>query len=68
MGRPLIVIDGRVRGSWRRELTPTMVRVTLDFWTAASDAERRAVRSAAARYTAFLGRARAPVFGPESAA
>jgi hypothetical protein len=56
VGRSLIVIDGRVRGSWRRALTPTTIRVTLDFWTRVTADERRAVGKAAARYARFLGR------------
>ena len=55
VGNALIVIDGRVRGSWKRTLTPS-ARVTLDFWTPASDRDRRAAARAAERYGRFLGK------------
>jgi hypothetical protein len=55
IGTPLIVIDGQVRGSWRRTITPRAVRVSLDFWTAVGARERRAVDEAVARYGRFLG-------------
>lgn len=56
VGSSLIVIDGRVRGSWRRTLMPRTVRVSLDFWTPVTKEERRAAGKAAARYARFLGR------------
>jgi winged helix DNA-binding protein len=56
IGKPLVVVDGAVRGAWRRELRPTTVRVTLDLWTALTAAERRAVQQAAVSYGGFLGR------------
>lgn len=56
VGLSLIVIGGRVRGSWRRLLAGSTVRVSLDFWTAVTSAERRAVETAAKRYGRFLGR------------
>jgi hypothetical protein len=56
IGSPLVVIDGRVRGKWRRTLAATSVRVAFDFWDAVTPAERGAVRKAAERYARFLGR------------
>jgi hypothetical protein len=56
IGKPLVIVDGTVRGAWRRELRPSAVRVTLDLWTALTAGERRAVERAAARYGEFLGR------------
>ena len=56
IGKPLVIVDGTVRGAWRRELRPAAVRVTLDLWSALTAAERRAVERAAARYGEFLGR------------
>jgi hypothetical protein len=56
IGRPLILIDGRVRGSWGREINASTVRVRLDWWGKASAAERRAADRAARRYAAFLGK------------
>jgi hypothetical protein len=55
VGSSLIVIDGRVRGSWRRTLTTGRVRVTPDFWTPVGAADRAAVQKAALRYARFLG-------------
>jgi hypothetical protein len=54
-GRPTIVIDGRVVGSWSRRLGPRGVRVRYDWWVAPSPAERRLVEKAAQRYATFLG-------------
>ena len=56
VGNSLVVIDGRVRGSWKRTLTPSTVTVTLDFWTPVSGPGRRAATRAAERYGRFLGR------------
>ena len=56
IGLSLIVIDGRVRGSWRRALAGSTARVHLGFWTRVTREERRAVEKAAQRYGRFLGR------------
>ena len=56
IGKPAVMVDGTVRGAWRRELRPAGVRVTLDLWTTLTAGERRAVKRAAARYARFLGR------------
>jgi winged helix DNA-binding protein len=56
VGNSLVVIDGRVRGSWRRARTGSTVRVTVDYGTEVTREERRAVAEAAARYGRFLGR------------
>jgi winged helix DNA-binding protein len=56
VGKSLIVIDGRVRGTWQRTLAPSKVTVTLDFWTPMSSSERRAITKAAERYGRFLGK------------
>ena len=55
VGSALIVVDGTVRGGWRRSLSPTAVEVALQFWTAPTAPERRAVEKAVARYAEFLG-------------
>jgi hypothetical protein len=55
VGSPLILIDGRVRGAWRRTVTPRAVRVLIDPWMPLTRAERRAVEKAADRYAGFLG-------------
>ena len=56
IGIPLILIDGRARGAWRRALTPSQVRLSLEYWGRVTDAERRAVEKAARRYCRFMGR------------
>lgn len=56
VGNSLVTVDGRVRGTWKRALAPARVTVGFDFWTSISDADRRAVASAAERYDRFLGR------------
>jgi hypothetical protein len=56
IGRPLVLLDGRVRGTWRRELAATTARVTVEPWAPLGAAERRAVERAVARYGRFLGR------------
>ena len=55
IGRPLLVVDGLVRGAWRRERGKAAVRVDVELWTALAAAERRAVEAAAERYGRFLG-------------
>jgi hypothetical protein len=57
VGNSLVTVDGRVRGTWKRALGPASITLRFDFWTSISDAERRAVTSAAERYGRFLGRA-----------
>lgn len=64
VGRPVILIDGRVMGSWRRTLTPHVVRVHVDFWTPVTAPQRRAVETAVARYGRFVGRTAEVVKGP----
>jgi hypothetical protein len=56
VGNAQIIIDGRVRGIWKRMLAPSGVKVTVTFWTTATDADRRAARKAAERYGRFLGK------------
>jgi hypothetical protein len=53
---PLVVVHGRVRGSWRRTLADSTVRVTLDLWNPVTSDEGRALEKAATRYARFLGR------------
>lgn len=55
VGSALIVIDGRVRGSWKRSLAAGKVRIAPDLWSPTSVAERGAVQRAALRYGRFLG-------------
>jgi hypothetical protein len=56
IGKPLVLVDGTVRGSWRRELRPSKVRVTVELWTPLSTADRRALDQALARYGRFVDR------------
>lgn len=54
IGIPLILVDGRVRGAWRRALTPSQARLSLEYWGRVTAAERQAVERAALRYSRFL--------------
>ena len=54
VGMSLLIVDGRVRGSWGRALSSSTVKVTVDLWTSASRADRGAVEKAADRYARFL--------------
>lgn len=56
IGNALVVIDGRVRGTWRRAPAASGVEIRTSLWSPATDDERRAVGRAAARYGAFLGK------------
>jgi hypothetical protein len=55
VGSSLVLVDGRVRGSWRRTLAGSRVRVSVTFWSPATHEEARAVEAAAERYGRFLG-------------
>jgi hypothetical protein len=56
MLKPTLVIDGRVVGTWRRELRGNRVRVTSEPFARLTRAQRDAAREAASRYAGFLGR------------
>ena len=49
-----ILLGGRTVGCWRRDLKKDSVRVTLRFFRAINQAERRLIEEAAERYGAFL--------------
>ena len=51
----LIVLDGRVRGTWKRSITSRSVEIALAPFVRLRTGEGRAVRQAAERYGAFLG-------------
>ncbi len=55
MLNPCVLLDGRVVGTWRRELAKSRVRIALDLFGKTSRAERAAIDEAAERYAAFLG-------------
>ena len=50
------LIDGIVRGTWKRSLATSTARVTLEPWTRVTKDERRALEKAAAGYGRFVGR------------
>ena len=51
----LVVIDGRVSGTWRRTLKKNEVIIESDFFAPLKKAEQRAVAAAAGRFGEFLG-------------
>jgi hypothetical protein len=52
---PCVVVDGRVVGTWRRELGRSSVTVEIRTFTKLSPVKQRPIVSAARRYGAFLG-------------
>ena len=52
---PLIVLDGRVAGTWKRAFKKGTVEITLSPFASLKKKERQAVAAAAERYGAFLG-------------
>jgi hypothetical protein len=61
--QPTLVIDGRVRGVWRRELERDRVNMTIVPFAPLRPAERKHSAAAADRYAAFLGRTLTLEFG-----
>ncbi len=53
--RNIIVVDGRIVGTWRRTLRKTAVTVETNLFIDLTDAAHHAVAAAAQRYAAFLG-------------
>jgi hypothetical protein len=53
--KPIIVIDGRVRGTWKRTLRKTKALVDLEPFAPLSPAQIEAAATAAERYGCFLG-------------
>lgn len=53
---PVVVIRGRVIGSWTRSLGEKSVRITLNHFAPVSKTERQLVANAADRYGVFLGK------------
>jgi hypothetical protein len=56
MLNPVVVIDGLVRGTWRRTLARDHVAIEIDLFAPLSPAADAAVEAAARRYASFLGR------------
>jgi Winged helix DNA-binding domain len=52
----VILIDGRVAGTWRRTPNKTTVAVSLSLFTPPTHVQRRAIETAARRYGEFLDR------------
>jgi hypothetical protein len=52
---PIIVIDGRVAGTWARRIDRSGVAITLKPIARPTAAQSRAIDAAAARYGRFLG-------------
>jgi hypothetical protein len=55
MFKPIIVVDGRVVGTWKRTLRKTKVLIRFEPFEAFSSAEREAMAEAAEPYGRFLG-------------
>lgn len=55
MFKPIIVIDGRVVGTWQRTVRKTKVLVSLDPFESLSPAQLEAAAVAAEPYGGFLG-------------
>jgi hypothetical protein len=53
---PIVVLEGRVAGTWKRELKKDSVVITLSTFKTLKKKERQAVAVAAERYGNFLGR------------
>ena len=53
---PNIVINGQVKGSWRRELTGDKVLMEIQFFSSVSSSTHRTVSTAAKRYSKFVGK------------
>ncbi|HEX2860288.1 MAG TPA: winged helix DNA-binding domain-containing protein [Lacunisphaera sp.] len=56
----VIIVDGRVAGSWRRTLAGNRVRLELQLARSLAPHEQRAVDEAVARYSQFIGRSHQP--------
>lgn len=54
IGKPVVLVDGRVRGTWSRSVTGANVRMSFDLAGQLADRERRALRGAVERYARFV--------------
>lgn len=52
---PTIVLNGKVAGTWKREIRKDVVRISATLFAAATQAEKRAFAEAAERYASYLG-------------
>jgi Winged helix DNA-binding domain len=55
IGSPVVVIGGRVAGTWRRRTAKTSIALTVELLAAASATARRALTAEAERYGRFVG-------------
>lgn len=53
---PIVVIDGRVAGIWKRAFKSDKVVLTFNSFRSWSETETRAIEAAAERYGAFVGK------------
>lgn len=53
---PVVLLDGRVVGAWKRTLARTSVTVNVRAFRRLASADESAIKRAAARYAAFVGR------------
>ncbi|NJN17652.1 MAG: winged helix DNA-binding domain-containing protein [Oscillochloris sp.] len=53
--KPMVVLDGRISGTWQRERKARQVEIRLHPFTSWSDAEQRAIAVSAEQYGRFLG-------------
>ncbi|HVR60435.1 MAG TPA: winged helix DNA-binding domain-containing protein [Polyangia bacterium] len=51
----VVIVDGRVAGTWRRSITRKAVHIQLERFRRLASAEQRAVTAAANRFVRFLG-------------
>jgi hypothetical protein len=51
----IVVIDGRIAGTWKRILSKSRAVIESNFFTPLTRAEKQALKAAARRYGAFLG-------------
>jgi len=51
----VVVVDGRIAGTWRRTFAKQTVRIQLTPFQKLSGAEQRAVVAVATRFTRFVG-------------
>ena len=56
MLNPVVIVAGRVRGTWRRELAPDHVTIEVDLFDPPTPTEEREIERAAERFGSFLGK------------
>lgn len=56
IGSPLVLVNGKVRGAWRRRLGGSGVKIAVAPWRRITQTEGEALRSAATRYGRFIGK------------